>query len=35
MVTVEEGSMGGFGAHVFHYLTNSGLLDDLPRLKFR
>jgi 1-deoxy-D-xylulose-5-phosphate synthase len=28
MVTVEEGSIGGFGDHVLHYLALSGLLDD-------
>ena len=28
MVTVEEGSIGGFGDHVLHYLSLSGLLDD-------
>jgi len=28
LVTVEEGSIGGFGDHVLHYLALSGLLDD-------
>jgi 1-deoxy-D-xylulose-5-phosphate synthase len=28
IVTVEEGSIGGFGDHVNHFLTNSGKLDD-------
>jgi len=28
MVTVEEGSIGGFGDHVLHFLALSGLLDD-------
>ena len=27
LVTVEEGSIGGFGAHVLHYLSDKGLLD--------
>lgn len=27
LVTVEEGSIGGFGSHVAHYLSLSGLLD--------
>jgi len=27
LVTVEEGSMGGFGAHVLHFLAGEGLLD--------
>ncbi len=26
-VTVEEGSVGGFGSHVLHYLAEAGLLD--------
>ncbi len=33
MVSVEEGSMGGFGAHVMHFLTAHGHLD--AGLKFR
>jgi 1-deoxy-D-xylulose-5-phosphate synthase len=33
LVTVEEGSVGGFGAHVLHYLAGTGLLDG--RLKVR
>ena len=28
LVTIEEGSIGGFSAHVMQYLTTSGLLDD-------
>merc|ERR1719310_1853834 len=28
LVTVEEGSIGGFGDHVLHFLALSGLLDD-------
>ncbi len=27
LVTVEEGSVGGFGSHVMHYLAQAGLLD--------
>ena len=27
LVTVEEGSVGGFGSHVLHYLAENGLLD--------
>lgn len=27
LVTVEEGSVGGFGDHVLHYLATEGLLD--------
>jgi 1-deoxy-D-xylulose-5-phosphate synthase len=27
LVTVEEGSIGGFGSHVLHYLAENGLLD--------
>ena len=27
LVTVEEGSMGGFGGHVLHLLAEDGLLD--------
>lgn len=27
LVTVEEGAQGGFGAHVLHYLANSGQLE--------
>ena len=33
LVTVEEGSIGGFSAHVMSYLTSEGLLDN--GLKFR
>jgi len=28
LVTVEEGSVGGFGSHVFKYLSDEGLLDN-------
>ena len=27
LVTIEEGSIGGFGSHVLHYLAEEGLLD--------
>lgn len=27
LITVEENSKGGFGAHVLHYLSGAGLLD--------
>lgn len=27
LITIEEGSRGGFGAHVLHYLADEGLLD--------
>ena len=27
VITIEEGSIGGFGAHVLHYLATAGLLD--------
>jgi len=34
LITIEEGSVGGFGDHVLHFLSNDGLLDD-GNLKFR
>lgn len=34
LITLEEGSKGGFGAHVLHYLTDAGLLDQ-GSCKFR
>lgn len=34
IITVEEGSIGGFGNHVMHFLSLDGLLDD-GKLKFR
>ena len=34
LITVEEGSIGGFGDHVLHFLTLDGLMDD-GNLKFR
>jgi 1-deoxy-D-xylulose-5-phosphate synthase len=33
MITIEEGSIGGFGSHVSHYLSEKNLLDS--GLKFR
>ncbi len=33
LISVEEGSIGGFGSHVANHLLNNGLLDS--RLKFR
>lgn len=33
LITIEEGSIGGFGSHVLHYLAESGLLE--RGLKFR
>jgi 1-deoxy-D-xylulose-5-phosphate synthase len=34
LITIEEGSIGGFGDHVLHFLSLDGLLDD-GELKFR
>ncbi|HEV7415813.1 MAG TPA: 1-deoxy-D-xylulose-5-phosphate synthase, partial [Tianweitania sediminis] len=28
LITIEEGSVGGFGAHVLHFLASEGLLDN-------
>jgi 1-deoxy-D-xylulose-5-phosphate synthase len=33
LVTVEEGSKGGFGAHVLHFLSEQGLLDTGLRVR--
>jgi 1-deoxy-D-xylulose-5-phosphate synthase len=33
LITIEEGSVGGFGSHVAHYMTESGLMDG--PIKFR
>jgi 1-deoxy-D-xylulose-5-phosphate synthase len=33
LVTVEEGSVGGFGAFVLHHLANTGLLDNGLRIR--
>jgi 1-deoxy-D-xylulose-5-phosphate synthase len=34
LITIEEGSIGGFGDHVLHFLSLDGILDD-GELKFR
>lgn len=34
LITIEEGSIGGFGDHVLHFLSNDGALDE-GNLKFR
>ena len=34
LITIEEGSIGGFGDHVLHFLSHDGALDD-GNLKFR
>lgn len=34
IITVEEGSIGGFGDHVMHFLSNDGAFDE-GNLKFR
>ena len=33
IMTIEEGSIGGFGSHVLNFLSNKGLIDS--NLKFR
>ncbi|NDE89592.1 MAG: 1-deoxy-D-xylulose-5-phosphate synthase [Alphaproteobacteria bacterium] len=33
LITIEEGSVGGFGAHVAHFLANEGLLDHGLKLR--
>ena len=33
IVSVEEGSMGGFGAHVMQFMHNDGLLDMGPKFR--
>ena len=33
LITIEDGSAGGFGAHVMQYLSSAGLMDN--GLKFR
>ena len=33
IMTIEEGSIGGFGSHVVNFLTKKGLMDS--NLKFR
>lgn len=34
LITVEEGSIGGFGSHVLHFLSLSGLLDGSLKVVF-
>lgn len=34
VITVEEGSIGGFGSHVMQFLSQEGLMDS-GKLKFR
>eukprot|EP00916_Digyalum_oweni_P014691 GHVL01024077.1.p1 GENE.GHVL01024077.1~~GHVL01024077.1.p1 ORF type:complete len:722 (-),score=109.43 GHVL01024077.1:972-3137(-) len=34
LITIEEGSVGGFGSHVMQFLTSEGLLDD-GKIKIR
>ncbi|MCG8511563.1 MAG: 1-deoxy-D-xylulose-5-phosphate synthase, partial [Rhodospirillales bacterium] len=33
LITVEEGSVGGFGSHVSHFIANAGLLDGGLKLR--
>jgi 1-deoxy-D-xylulose-5-phosphate synthase len=33
LITIEEGSVGGFGSHVLHYLAEEGLLDNGLRVR--
>ncbi len=33
LLTIEEGAAGGFGAHVLHYLSNEGALDNGLRVR--
>ena len=33
LVTIEEGSVGGFGAHVLHFMASAGLLDHGPKVR--
>ncbi len=33
LITIEEGSVGGFGSHVLHYLSHAGLLDGGLRVR--
>lgn len=34
LITVEEGSIGGFGSHVSHFLALNGLLDGNLKVNF-
>ncbi|MEX0697750.1 MAG: 1-deoxy-D-xylulose-5-phosphate synthase [Dongiaceae bacterium] len=33
LITIEEGSIGGFGSHVLHYLATAGLLDSGAKVR--
>jgi 1-deoxy-D-xylulose-5-phosphate synthase len=33
LITIEEGSVGGFGSHVLQFLANEGLLDGGLRVR--
>ena len=33
LITIEEGSVGGFGSHVLHYLAGAGLMDHGLRVR--
>ncbi|KAJ6419738.1 hypothetical protein OIU84_029782 [Salix udensis] len=33
LITVEEGSIGGFGSHVSHFLSSTGILDGPLKLR--
>lgn len=35
LITVEEGAIGGFGSHVSHFLSLSGLLDGSLKVFFK
>ena len=34
LITMEEGSIGGYGSHLLHYLSLTGILDGPPRGNF-
>lgn len=34
LITVEEGSIGGFGSHISHFLALDGLLDGKTKVQF-
>lgn len=33
LITIEEGSVGGFGSYAAHFLSSSGLLDGMGTLR--
>ncbi len=33
LITIEEGSVGGFASHVLQYLATAGLLDHGPKVR--